>query len=120
MTSIGADTAKLSAGQSVPSNVPKEKAPSEAAPSQAKVEQTTVTLSKEGRALMAALQQIEHDAKKAEAQDKDVGDKVESFAHGALGMDHPDNFKEETDTSYSAGQYLSAAATVGSLFLLLA
>lgn len=120
MTSIGADTAKMNASQTTVPTAPKDKAPIEAAPSQTKAQQTKVTLSDEGKALLAALQQIEHDAKKSEAQDKTVSDKVESFTHGALGMDHPDNFKEETDASYSAGQYLSAAATIGGLVLLLA
>ncbi len=120
MTSIGADTAKMNSSQAAAPIAPKDKAAIDAAPSQTKAEQIKVTLSAEGKALLAALQQIEHDAKKSEAQDKTVSDKVESFTHGALGMDHPDNFKEETDVSYSAGQYLSAAATVGGLFLLLA
>jgi hypothetical protein len=34
-------------------------------------------------------------------------------------MDHPDKIKEEDDGSYSAGQYLSAAATVGGILLAL-
>jgi hypothetical protein len=45
---------------------------------------------------------------------------VKSFAHGALGMDHPDAIKEQEDASYSAGQYVSAAATIGALILALA
>lgn len=51
--------------------------------------------------------------------EKSVGDKVESFAHGALGMDHPDTIKEEEDDSYSAGQFVSAAATIGGILLML-
>ncbi|WP_330944445.1 hypothetical protein [Vibrio diabolicus] len=84
-----------------------------------KVEHNKVTLSTEGKALLAALQQIEHDSKRVEAEDKSVGEKVESFTHGALGMDHPDKIEEE-DGSYSAGQYLSAALTVGGIILALA
>ncbi|KIF45341.1 hypothetical protein M445_21980 [Vibrio owensii 47666-1] len=84
-----------------------------------KVEQNKVTLSSEGKALLAALQQIDHESKKVEAENKTVGDKVESFAHGALGMDHPDTIEEEEDGSYSAGQYLSAALTVGGIILAL-
>ncbi|MFH4859335.1 hypothetical protein WMQ30_12225 [Vibrio diabolicus] len=83
-----------------------------------KVEHNKVTLSTEGKALLAALQQIEHDSKRVEAEDKSVGEKVESFTHGALGMDHPDKIEEE-DSSYSAGQYLSAALTVGGIILAL-
>ncbi|HHX8293865.1 TPA: hypothetical protein ACVOYL_001981 [Vibrio diabolicus] len=84
-----------------------------------KVEHNKVTLSTEGKALLAALQQIEHDGKRVEAEDKSVGEKVESFTHGALGMDHPDKIEEEEDGSYSAGQYLSAALTVGGIILAL-
>lgn len=82
-----------------------------------KVEQNKVTLSSEGKALLAALNQIDHESKKVEAENKTVGDQVESFAHGALGMDHPDTIEEEEDGSYSAGQYLSAALTVGGIIL---
>ncbi|CSI69697.1 Uncharacterised protein [Vibrio cholerae] len=32
-------------------------------------------------------------------------------------MDHPEKVKEVEDTSYSAGQYLSAAATIGGILL---
>ncbi|NDJ82298.1 hypothetical protein GXP65_14790 [Vibrio campbellii] len=84
-----------------------------------KVEQNKVTLSPEGKALLAALKQIDHESKKVEAENKTVGDQVESFAHGALGMDHPDTIEEEEDGSYSAGQYLSAALTVGGIILAL-
>jgi hypothetical protein len=52
--------------------------------------------------------------------DKTMSDKVEAFTYGALGMEHPDKVKEKDDSFFSAGQYLSAAATVGSLLLLLA
>ncbi len=84
-----------------------------------KAEQNKVTLSAEGKALLAALEQIDHESKKAEAENKTVSEKVESFAHGALGMDHPDTIEEEEDSSYSAGQYLSAAMTVGGILLAL-
>ncbi|UFN68779.1 hypothetical protein LN249_10770 [Vibrio alginolyticus] len=84
-----------------------------------KVEHNKVTLSTEGKALLAALQQIENDSKRVEAEDKSVSEKVESFTHGALGMDHPDKIEEEEDGSYSAGQYLSAALTVGGIILAL-
>jgi hypothetical protein len=48
------------------------------------------------------------------------GGSVEAFAYGALGMDHPDVVKEQNDPSYTAGQYISAAATIGGLILMLA
>lgn len=90
-----------------------------AEPAPLKVEQNTVKLSDEGKALLVALQQIDKEAKKIEAENETVGDKVESFAHGALGMDHPDKIEEEDDGSYSAGQYLSAAVTIGGILLAL-
>ncbi|MDA0155025.1 hypothetical protein AAFX30_13310 [Vibrio chagasii] len=88
-------------------------------PAPLKVEQNTVKLSDEGKALLSALKEIDKEAKKVEAENATVTDKVESFAHGALGMDHPDKIEEEDDGSYSAGQYLSAAATVGGILLAL-
>lgn len=52
-------------------------------------------------------------------EDDGMGKTVISFAHGALGMDHPDDLEEQKDSSYSAGQYASAAITVGALILAL-
>lgn len=112
MTPVGMEPAKLSPTQQVK---PQTAATQEAGPAPLKVEQNKVTLSEEGKALLAALQQIEKDSKVEDG--KTVGDKVESFAHGALGMDHPDKIEEEEDGSYSAGQYLSAAATIGGILL---
>lgn len=117
MTPVGMEPAKLSPTQQVKPQATAADAASKPAP--LKVEQNKVTLSDEGRALLAALQEIDKDSKVAGKGDKTVGDKVESFAHGALGMDHPDKIKEEEDGSYSAGQYLSAAATVGGILLAL-
>ena len=88
-------------------------------PAPLKVEQNTVKLSDEGIALLFALKQIDNEAKKVEAENATVTDKVESFAHGALGMDHPDKVEEEDDGSYSAGQFLSAALTVGGILIAL-
>ncbi|EDP59246.1 hypothetical protein [Vibrio sp. AND4] len=84
-----------------------------------KVEQNKVTLSSEGKALLAALKQIDSESKKVEAENKTVSDQVESFAHGALGMDHPDTIEEEQDGSYSAGQFVSAALTISGIVLAL-
>lgn len=91
-----------------------------------KVEQDKVTLSPEGKALLAALQDVDKGKSPAsihstdQGEDKTVGDKVESFTFGALGMEHPDKMKEESDGSYSAGQYLSGALTIGGILLALA
>ncbi|RJX73784.1 hypothetical protein DZ860_06050 [Vibrio sinensis] len=113
MTPIGLESAKLSQSPSIKPQATNNVAEA-SSPTPLKVEQNTVTLSEEGKALLSALQEIEHNSK----ADKTVSDKVESFAHGALGMDHPDTIEEE-DSSYSAGQYLSAAATVGGILLAL-
>ncbi|GIU05973.1 MULTISPECIES: hypothetical protein [unclassified Shewanella] len=48
---------------------------------------------------------------KAEEEDGDF----ESFVFGALGLDHPEEIDENGDPSYSAGQYVKAAATVGGM-----
>lgn len=85
-----------------------------------KVSDNQVSLSSEGKALLYALQDIEKDSQLNHDSKKGMSDDVESFAHGALGIDHPDKIKEENDSSYSAGQYLSAALTVGGVLLALA
>jgi hypothetical protein len=56
---------------------------------------------------------------KSTDKDDSMGKTVTSFAHGALGMDHPDDLEEQKDSSYSAGQYASAAVTIGALILAL-
>jgi hypothetical protein len=84
-----------------------------------KVEDNQVSLSSEGKALLYALQEIERDNQFKKQQNTDVTEQVESFAHGALGIDHPDTIEEENDSSYSAGQYVSAALTVGGILLAL-
>jgi len=71
-------------------------------------------LTDEGRALLAVLADIEHAKKEEEG---DVADKVESFTYGVFGMAHPDEVKKVSDDSYSAGQYLKGALSVGSMLL---
>lgn len=44
---------------------------------------------------------------------------VESFTYGALGMDHPEEVKNNDDMAYSAGQVLSALGTIGGLIAVL-
>ncbi|MGC9401470.1 MULTISPECIES: hypothetical protein [Vibrio] len=112
MTPVGMEPAKLTQAQQVkPQN---SQATENKGPAPLKVEQNKVTLSEEGKALLAALKELEKEGTESE---KTTTSKVESFAHGALGMDHPDKIKEEDDGSYSAGQYLSAAATIGGILL---
>ncbi|MGT0150224.1 hypothetical protein ACT691_15100 [Vibrio metschnikovii] len=45
---------------------------------------------------------------------------AKAFTYGALGMGHPDQTTEPTNKAYTAGKYLSAAAKIGGLVLLLA
>jgi len=45
---------------------------------------------------------------------------LKSFTYGALGLDHPEVQAAETDSSYSAGKWLGAAAKVGAIISLLA
>ncbi|MDC0611535.1 hypothetical protein OAP63_12415 [Vibrio sp.] len=115
---VGSSTS-LYSPQSVKSHsLAKPQSAEQQASSLMKVEDNKVTLSDEGKALLEALKQIDKEGK-VETKDKTVGDKVESFTYGALGMEHPDKMKEDDDSSYSAGQYLSAAATVGTILLAL-
>lgn len=86
----------------------------------AKAEPNKVTLSEEGKALLAALQQLDDSAKEESIQSKTTGSKVQAFTYGALGMDNPQEPKHPTDSSYTAGKYLSAAAKIGGMILLLA
>lgn len=51
---------------------------------------------------------------KADAAPEEEGG-LESFVFGALGLDHPEEIDENGDPSYSAGQYVKAAATVGGM-----
>jgi hypothetical protein len=123
MTPVGTSSAQLHSLQQAKAQANSTEASTPSAP--LKVEQNSVTLSDEGKALLAALQQLDKESKlenkesKLENKEKTVTGKVESFAHGALGLDHPDKKPEEDDSSYSAGKYFSAAATIGGLLLLL-
>ncbi|WP_435532835.1 hypothetical protein [Vibrio hippocampi] len=74
----------------------------------------SVTLSEQAKSLLADEQK-----QKDGDESQSMQDTVTSFAHGALGMDHPDAIDEQDDSSYSAGQYASAAITVGSILLAL-
>lgn len=80
-------------------------------------EKKLVVLSDEGKAMLDDLSTIDKEAKLAKKGDETVGDKVESFAYGTLGMDHPDEIETEDDNSYTAGQYLKGALTIGGLLL---
>ena len=73
-----------------------------------------LSLTDEGRALLAVLAEIDSSPRTAEG---DLTDKVESFTYGAFGMEHPDDVKEIADSSYSAGQYLKGALSIGAMLL---
>jgi len=72
-------------------------------------------LTDEGRALLAALTDIE--ASEKIHVNEDISDQVTSFTYGAFGMEHPDQVKDIEDTSYSAGQYLKGALSIGAMLL---
>ena len=78
-----------------------------------------VSLSEEGKVLLKTLTQIDKTGTLTPAKEKSLGDKVESFTYGALGLENPDKKGEEAekDGSYSAGTYLKAAATIGGILL---
>lgn len=73
-----------------------------------------LSLTDEGRALLAVLAEIDESDK---TNDLDIANKVESFTYGAFGMEHPDDVKEVADSSYSAGQYLKGALSIGAMLL---
>jgi hypothetical protein len=73
----------------------------------------------EGKKLMSALKEVDDVGQEMidGKNDKSVGDHIESFTYGALGIDHPNEAEKIEDDSYSAGQYLKGALTVGGLLL---
>lgn len=91
---------------------------------------TQVSLSSEGKALLQALKEIDQEAPPPVEKSSSFGDKVESFTHGALGLDPPKKDDEDEtntaqkqeqeddkDDSYTAGKYAKAAATIGTILL---
>ena len=76
-----------------------------------------VNISAEGKALLAEASKADASTKTTKVDDDSLGDKVESFAYGALGMDEPDAVEGEVDNSYTAGQFLKGALSVGALLL---
>ncbi|WP_035385414.1 hypothetical protein [Ferrimonas futtsuensis] len=49
--------------------------------------------------------------------DRPLGDDISTFAHGALGMDHPERIEAMDDATYEAGQYTKAAIAIGGILL---
>ena len=116
MTTVGTNASTLQATQVNTANQKLQTTKGNETSAPLKVEQNKVTLSEEGKALLAALQEINKDAEKTE---KEKSSQIESFTHGALGLDHPDDIEEKEDSSYSAGQYLKGALSVGAVLLAL-
>lgn len=71
------------------------------------VETQQVILSDEAKALSAATQ----------SDEQQIGEKIESFTRGALGMQQNHQQLAERDNSYSAGQYLKGALAIGAMVL---
>ena len=81
-----------------------------------KAAQTAVSISEEAKRQQAA--EAGTQATKADGTtETEAAGMAESFTYGALGMDHPDEVKSNTDDFYTAGQVLSAIGTVGTLLL---
>ncbi|WP_025738910.1 hypothetical protein [Salinivibrio socompensis] len=54
-------------------------------------------------------------AKTQEGKAPEEKSAVKSFTYGALGMDHPDTVQESDDSSYTAGKFVSALGTIGTI-----
>jgi hypothetical protein len=113
MTQVGLNNYTTMQTLTQPQSIQEVSSEQKSAASAVTTPEKLVVLSDEGKAL-SKTDKAEQTAKDA---DKSFADKVESFAYGTLGMDHPDEVKAETDDSYTAGQYLKGALTVGGLLL---
>ncbi|ACJ27636.1 Ribosome recycling factor [Shewanella piezotolerans WP3] len=71
--------------------------------------ESSVTLSEAAKSKLAQEQQA------TTTTESDEGADLKSFTFGALGLDHPDKVEEKEDSSYTAGQYVKAAATIGGM-----
>ncbi|OOE94713.1 hypothetical protein [Salinivibrio sp. AR640] len=54
-------------------------------------------------------------AKAQEGKDPEETSAVKSFTYGALGMEHPEKVQESDDSSYTAGKFVSALGTIGTI-----
>ncbi|MGF1874187.1 hypothetical protein L4D77_02500 [Photobacterium frigidiphilum] len=86
-----------------------------------KATDTTVSISDDAKRKLAAEADTQtHVKKNADGTAKEESSVAESFAYGALGMDHPDEINTNTDDFYTAGQVLSAIGTVATVLLAIA
>lgn len=77
------------------------------------IAESSVTLSEAAKTKLAQEQQAS--ATTTTTTESDEGSDLKSFTFGALGLDHPDKVEEKEDSSYTAGQYVKAAATIGGM-----
>ncbi|WP_077773617.1 hypothetical protein [Salinivibrio sp. MA427] len=54
-------------------------------------------------------------AKAQEGKEPEETSAVKSFTYGALGMEHPEKVQESDDSSYTAGKFVSALGTIGTI-----
>jgi hypothetical protein len=54
-------------------------------------------------------------AKAQEGKAPEETSAVKSFTYGALGMEHPEKVQESDDSSYTAGKFVSALGTIGTI-----
>ena len=94
--------------------------PREATVASTKVEisPAALSLSEREQKLANNTQTTTQNSTQVEPKEGEASGGVKSFAYGALGMDHPDKVDQAEDDSYTAGQFLKAAATVGSVIAL--
>ncbi len=90
-----------------------------------KATNTTVSISDDAKRKLAAEADTQTPVNKNTADTVADGTEeessvAESFAYGALGMDHPDEVTTNTDDFYTAGQVLSAIGTVATVLLAIA
>lgn len=88
------------------------------------VESAIVEISDAGRKIgeadEAVAEQTGTVAAKSESSTKESLHHAQAFVYGALGMEHPDDTSRPKDSFYTAGKWLAAAATVGTIVSLLA
>ena len=77
--------------------------------SQTSVAESSVTLSDAAKAKLAQEQPV------SATTEAEQGTDLKSFTFGALGLDHPDTVEQKEDSSYTVGQYVKAAATIGGM-----
>lgn len=89
-----------------------------------KAENGQVVYTKDGKAILDQL--AEKDKQLANADGEEISAEesetsgITSFAYGAIGLDHPDEVEQVDDSSYTAGQFVKGALSVGAILLAIA